>query len=102
MALFVVTRKATTVPLVIEAMSVIAENGVLVFSTVKGDSLVTLAAEDVRRVEKINPSAPPWHSPLKPDSSVPLHTGVSGCGHTLAPSVAVCGSVIGCPQSVYE
>ena len=40
-------------------MSVIAENGVLVFSTVEGDSLVTLAAEDVRRVEKINPSAPP-------------------------------------------
>ena len=59
MALFVVTRKATSVPLVIEAMSVIAENGVLVFSTVKGDSLVTLAAEDVRRVEKINPSVPP-------------------------------------------
>ena len=59
MALFIVTRKATSVPLVIEAMSVIAENGVLVFSTVEGNSLVTVAAADVGRVEKINQSAPP-------------------------------------------
>lgn len=59
MALFVVTRRATSVPLVIEATSVFAENGELVFRTVEGDSLVTLAAEDVRRMETVRPLAPP-------------------------------------------
>lgn len=59
MGLFAVTRKATSVPLVIEAASVVAENGEWVFWTVDGDSLVTLAAEDVRCVETIRPQVPP-------------------------------------------
>lgn len=57
--LFAVTRKATSVPLVIEAASVVAENGEWVFRTVDGDSLVRLAAENVRRVETVRPQVPP-------------------------------------------
>ncbi len=59
MGLFAVTCKAASVPLVIEAASVVAENGEFVFRTVDGDSLVTLAAENVRRVETVHPQAPP-------------------------------------------
>lgn len=59
MGLFAVTCKDTSVPLVIEAASVVADNGEFVFRTVDGDSLVTLAAENVRRVETIHLQAPP-------------------------------------------
>lgn len=59
MGLFAVTRKDTSVPLLIEAASVVAENGEWVFRTVDRDSLVTLAAGNVRRVETIRPQLPP-------------------------------------------
>ena len=57
--LFAVTRTATPVRLVVDAASLVAEDGRFVFRTAEGDPLMILAAEDVMHVETVNAPQPP-------------------------------------------